>query len=171
MNQKQQHRSLGFPSLLRLAQMASAAALIVFSQGCDDSSSEPDLSSSSCAAPTTCEPTNGEIIELVCPQASEELTPGQTLTMHWRADNTDFTGFRPRVSLDNGKTFDDLATESVLAEGSDKFVCASFTFTVPTDGSWTPEGTDNAAVVLRVQDYNSAAAAMRDQVTVTVTAP
>lgn len=116
----------------------------------------------SCVKPTSCEPADGANIEVLCPASGAVFKPGDSLEVYWRAKVGEFSGFRPQISLNGGTDFLELADTSVWFGTTPSSQCISYKIVVPKDGSFTPEGSDNANVLVRVRDYNATQAIMRD---------
>lgn len=129
---------------------------------CSEDKGSDSNGASSCTMPSSCEPGNGSKIEVLCPENGQEFAAGDSIAVLWRANVLDFTGFVPQVSIDGGETWTTLSNGSVEAVASGgEFQCFFHKTVVPEDGSWTPDGTDNEAVVFRVKDYSSVQASMR----------
>jgi len=113
-------------------------------------------------APASCTPAASAKIEVTSPAAGDTLIPGDTLVIRWRSVTTDFSGYIPQVSINNGTSYTELVTASILADASGAVnQCFSYQTIVPIDGSYTPGDTTNSTVIFRVKDYNSSQAAMR----------
>lgn len=113
--------------------------------GCNDKPTEPE--------DISCSPSSG-LIEMTAPTAGSVWNVGDTVTLKWRATVDDFAGFRPQVSLDDGRSYTDIAAESVFAEGTAGDHCVTFDYIVP-------EGETNSQVKFRVRDYSSPSPDMR----------
>lgn len=110
-----------------------------------------------CIMPASCEPANGGIIELLCPAAGGTFATGDSVILGWRANQADFNGYLPQISLNGGQRFEKLANASVFAEDVNaNFACVTYGVRIPNDSSWISN-----EVVFRVRDYNTAS--MRDQ--------
>lgn len=142
-----------FHALILLSALAFVAC------GDDKGSTKPSVDSETkvdCGAPTSCEPAGGAEIEVTCPAGGETVQPGDTVVLRWRARVTDFTGFVPQISLNNGQSYTELVSESILAEAAPEFQC--FSYEVVIEDAWKSAGNQ---AILRVKDYSSKAT-MRD---------
>ncbi len=157
-----------------------AAAL--FLVACDDKGSDPGKDPNDpgrapmkvdAGNPSDCNPSGDLLIEVTSPAATQKiLVPGDTLVLRWRSLVSDFQGYIPLVSLDDGATWEELSAGSVLPEASPEAQCFDFTILIPEDGSYTPEDKDNTGVMFRVKDYSNTKPAMRaESARLTVVAP
>lgn len=121
---------------------------------CSDDPASSKNQKYTCAVPSSCDPANGTSLEVVCPTADAEFAPGDTMWVRWRVQMTEYTGFRPRLSLDGGKTYQELSDSSVWNGPTPEVQCLNYPVVIPADGSWTLNG-NNSQVMVQVRDYSA----------------
>ena len=138
-------------SSVAVSTSSSSSSLPSFS-----SSSSSSISAYACTMPTDCTPAGGTQIEVLCPSAGATIKAGDSLTMIWRANISNFTGFLPQASADGGSSFINLTTASVLAPSMTPInQCLSVRVLVPAGNLLILGGVQNSSVVFRVRDYTT----------------
>jgi hypothetical protein len=114
--------------------------------------------------PADCTPANAALIEVTSPVKGTVLVPGDTVVVRWRSVVADFSSYDVYASVNGGQDWTQLNLDESVPKGSesDEAQCFSYTTIVPKDGSFTPDGEDNAALMFRIKDYSSTKAIHRD---------
>ncbi len=140
----------------------SALALLSLVACADDTvKTATSLTKIDCGVPASCSPTGDALIEITCPTGGEKLSAGDTLVVRWRATVTDFSGFRPQISLDGGTSFKELADSSVWSGPTPTSQCLSYPVVIQADSLFMPNASDNANVMIRIRDYSASSPTMR----------
>jgi len=92
-------------------------------------------------------------VEWVSPQGGESFKSGETVTVKWKADADQFTGFLIKISADGGETWEIPITES-LHTSATGVSCLEWDWEVSSD--LLIDGSVNNQVQIRVQDYSDA---------------